>query len=208
MSKYFHYHTRICRPTGLSKDDCARVCAFASERIGFDYDPKNIFDLMRYLFPMPVPARFRRRMIALGSGDPTRIICSALIAQGIRFGALSLTSEAMRREILEIRHSRCMRRVISTFLRISRWSSRHCRTVSTTRRCNGRTRSAWSRRRWTSSTSRWCPQPPLASIRQRLLRRLLIDFCRSRTCSGQPGLYLYSMQGLCRQKPGCQSGEE
>ncbi len=51
---------------------------------GFGYDTKNIVDLMRYLIPMPVPQRWRRRMIAFGSGDPTKIICSALIAQASR----------------------------------------------------------------------------------------------------------------------------
>jgi hypothetical protein len=46
------------------------VCRYASERIGLGYDFKNIINLMRYLFPWPVPRRWRRRMIALGSGDP------------------------------------------------------------------------------------------------------------------------------------------
>ena len=112
LSKYARFHTRICRPTGLTDDDRARVCAYASERIGFDYDLKNIIDLLRYLFPMPVPQRWRRRMIALGSGHPTRIICSALIAQAfeqVRYPILPkvtrLESEAARQEILEIRHS-------------------------------------------------------------------------------------------------------
>jgi hypothetical protein len=81
LSKYYPYHTRICRPVGLSQEDCGTVCNYAIERIGFDYDLRNIIDLMRYLVPLPVPQRWRRRMIALGSGDPTRIICSALIAQ-------------------------------------------------------------------------------------------------------------------------------
>jgi hypothetical protein len=27
LSKYARYHTRICRPAGLSAEDCARVCA-------------------------------------------------------------------------------------------------------------------------------------------------------------------------------------
>jgi len=57
------------------------VCRYAINRIGFGYDTKNILDLMRYLFPLPIPQRWRRRMIAFGSGDPTKIICSALIAQ-------------------------------------------------------------------------------------------------------------------------------
>ena len=112
LSKYERYHTRICRPIGLTDDDRHRVCAYATERIGFDYDVKNILDLLRYLFPLPVPQRWRRRMIALGSGHPTRIICSALIAQAferVRYPILPksarVDSEAARREMLEIRHS-------------------------------------------------------------------------------------------------------
>ena len=112
LSKYHRFHTRICRPIGLSEDDRGRVCAFAAERIGFDYDLKNITDLLRYLFPLPVPQRWRRRLMSLGSGDPTRIICSALIAQAfdsVRYPILPkitrLDSESMREEILEIRHS-------------------------------------------------------------------------------------------------------
>jgi permuted papain-like amidase YaeF/Yiix C92 family enzyme len=112
LSKYFRYHTRICRPIGLTEDDRARVCTYAAERIGFDYDVKNIFDLLRYLCPLPVPQRWRRRMMSLGSGHPTRIICSALIAQAfehVHYPILPkvtrLESKAARREILEIRHS-------------------------------------------------------------------------------------------------------
>jgi hypothetical protein len=112
LSKYARFHSRICRPTGLTAEDCARVCAYATERIGFDYDLKNIIDLLRYLLPLPVPQRWRRRMMALGSGHPTRIICSALIAQAfenVRYPILPkitlLESEVARQEILEIRHS-------------------------------------------------------------------------------------------------------
>jgi hypothetical protein len=112
LSKYARVHTRVCRPTGLTEEDRARVCTYASERIGFDYDLKNIIDLMRYLLPMPIPQRWRRRMMSLGSGHPTRIICSALIAQAfenVRYPILPkvtlLESEAAREEILEIRHS-------------------------------------------------------------------------------------------------------
>jgi hypothetical protein len=112
LSKYYSYHTRICRPIGLSAEDRATVCGYAIDRIGFDYDLRNIIDLMRYLVPLPVPQRWRRRMIALGSGNPTRLICSALIAQAfeaVRYPILPkvtrLESEAARREILEIRHS-------------------------------------------------------------------------------------------------------
>jgi hypothetical protein len=112
LSKYFPYHTRVCRPVGLSYEDRTTVCRYAINRIGFGYDTKNILDLMRYLFPLPVPQRWRRRMIAFGSGDPTKIICSALIAQAfdaVRYPILpKITragSRAARREILHIRDS-------------------------------------------------------------------------------------------------------
>ena len=88
------------------------VCRYAINRIGFGYDTKNIVDLMRYLIPLPVPQRWRRRMIAFGSGDPTKIICSALIAQAfdaVRYPILPKITRAAsrkaRREILHIRDS-------------------------------------------------------------------------------------------------------
>jgi hypothetical protein len=112
LSKYLRFHTRICRPIGLTDEDRRQVCTYAAERIGFDYDLKNILDLLRYLLPLPIPQRWRRRMMALGSGHPTRIICSALIAQAferVRYPILPKVthaeSESARREILEIRHS-------------------------------------------------------------------------------------------------------
>src|ERR1700754_4920525 len=112
LSKYFPYHTRLCRPVGLSYEDRDTVCRYAVNRIGFGYDTKNIVDLARYLFPLPVPQRWRRRMIALGSGDPTKIICSALIAQAfgaVRYPILPKITQAASRqakeEILHIRDS-------------------------------------------------------------------------------------------------------
>ncbi|MCB1957457.1 MAG: lipo-like protein [Rhodocyclaceae bacterium] len=77
--------TRICRPAGLLQEDREAVLRFAIERLGHQYDLRNIIDLGRYLFPTPpVPQRFRRRMLTLGSGDPTRAICSTLIAQAFQ----------------------------------------------------------------------------------------------------------------------------
>jgi hypothetical protein len=112
LSKYYPYHTRVCRPIGLSYEDRTTVCRYAINRIGFGYDTKNIVDLMRFLIPLPIPQRWRRRMIAFGSGDPTKIICSALIAQAfdaVRYPILPKITRAAsrkaRREILHIRDS-------------------------------------------------------------------------------------------------------
>ena len=112
LSKYYSYHTRICRPVGLSREDCERVCNYALDRIGFDYDLRNIVDLMRYLIPLPIPQRWRRRLIAAGSGNATRIICSALIAQTFEVipypilpSVARLEIRGRHREMLQIRHS-------------------------------------------------------------------------------------------------------
>ena len=79
------FHLRICRPVGLSPEDTRRVIDYVLARLGDRYDLKNVFDLARYLLPTPpVPTPWRRRMLALGSGDPTRAICSTLIAQAFQ----------------------------------------------------------------------------------------------------------------------------
>lgn len=85
LSKYRYVHTRICRPVNLTTADRHEIIRFMVERIGLQYDMRNVLDLARYMLPTPpVPVRFRRRMIALGSGEPTRAICSTLIAQAFQ----------------------------------------------------------------------------------------------------------------------------
>lgn len=85
IKKYEGYNVRICRPVDLSDEDRRTVIDYMYASLGHQYDRRNIFDLMRYLFPTPpVPSRFRRDLIALGSGDPTRAICSTLIAQAFQ----------------------------------------------------------------------------------------------------------------------------
>jgi hypothetical protein len=117
LSKYRTYNTRICRANGLTPDDIGAVVDFMVSRLGLKYDTKNILDMLRYFFPVPIPVRWRRRMIAFGSGDPTRAICSSLIAEAygqVRYpilpevrskpGRASAQSHYSRREILQIRH--------------------------------------------------------------------------------------------------------
>lgn len=118
LSKYDHTSLRICRPAGLTDEDRARVVANIVGRIGIKYDTRNVIDLARWLFPTPpVPERWRRRMIQLGSGEPTRAICSTLIAQAfesVRYPILPRVERVMRQdctdcpvtsaEILHIRH--------------------------------------------------------------------------------------------------------
>jgi hypothetical protein len=118
LEKYATYNTRICRPVSLVPQDREKLIEFMLSRLGARYDTKNIFDLLRYFLPTPpVPVRWRRRMIALGSGEPTRAICSTLIAEAFESiaypilpevtlapGRTSAQSDYSRREILHIRH--------------------------------------------------------------------------------------------------------
>lgn len=117
LEKYDGMHTRICRASGLSAEDRVRVISYALARVGQRYDLKNIFDLVRYLLPQPpVPVRWRRRMLALGSGDPSRAICSTLIAQAYQSVRYPILPTVTRKpaeqedcndcydEIMQIRH--------------------------------------------------------------------------------------------------------
>ena len=114
LSKYESYNIRICRPVGLAETDRAKVVKFLVDSIGTAYDLRNVFDLMRYLLPtLPVSVRWRRRMRALGSGDPTRAICSTLIAQAfqsVQYPILPRLEKdlsgdrTVAREILHARH--------------------------------------------------------------------------------------------------------
>lgn len=85
LNLYWDQHTRICRPAGLSEVEISAIIEHAEARLGHQYDLRNIFDLARYLLRTPpVPSHHRRRLLALGSGDPTRAICSSLIAQAFQ----------------------------------------------------------------------------------------------------------------------------
>lgn len=116
LSKYAEFNTRICRPVGIDQDDANKVITFMVDSLGMQYDTQNVIDLMRYLISKPpVPVRWRRRMLAFGSGDPTRAICSTLIAQAfqsIKYPILPMVQpeqdddslDYIEREILHIRH--------------------------------------------------------------------------------------------------------
>lgn len=117
LDMYCDKHSRICRPVGLTDMEIRQIIDFMKKRIGYQYDMKNIFDLARYLIQSPpVPKKHRRRLLSLGSGDPTKAICSSLIAQAfqmVNYPILpsinideSSTTAAIRsqEEILHIRH--------------------------------------------------------------------------------------------------------
>ncbi|WP_292457131.1 lipo-like protein [Methylibium sp.] len=117
LDSFAGLHVRICRPVGLTPAEVQEVVAHVIARLGHRYDLKNIVDLVRWLVPTPpVPVRWRRRLISLGSGDPTRAICSGLVAgafQAVRYPVLPVMTQRPRGdpmcpgcvdEILHVRH--------------------------------------------------------------------------------------------------------
>jgi hypothetical protein len=85
LSKYRDFNIRICRPHHLAAADRALVVDHALANVGHQYDLKNLLDLARYFLPVSiVPARWRRQALEFGSSDPTRVICTSLIAECFR----------------------------------------------------------------------------------------------------------------------------
>src|SRR5229473_2006102 len=81
LSKYRDFNLRVCRPFNLSAADLADVMDEAIRSVGDTYDLRNVIDLARYFLPVSlVPPRFRRQALQFGSGEPTRVICSSVIA--------------------------------------------------------------------------------------------------------------------------------
>lgn len=82
VDRYTHFNTRICRPMLLADYDTQKLIDYMISRLGHSYDLDNIVDLIRYLLPNPpVPSRWRRGLLELGSGEPTKAICSTVMAQ-------------------------------------------------------------------------------------------------------------------------------
>jgi hypothetical protein len=130
VGKYARLNTRICRPVGLDAIDRRRVVQFMVSSLGKGYDLDNVIDLVRYLVPLHAPARYRRRLLALGSGATRSCPGSsrskaAPMAAG--HGPRSCTSGT----------TACSCRGISTSRPISTSSSRPWPLASTTRRSSG-----------------------------------------------------------------------
>lgn len=82
VETYKGYHTRICRPVNLDPKDLEVIIANLISKQGLSYDIKNIINLLKYLFPFhPFKKLGGSSFICLGSDDPTKVICSSVIAQ-------------------------------------------------------------------------------------------------------------------------------
>lgn len=82
ITKYRGDHLRICRPRGLSPADAQTLIAHTVKQLGSDYNVRQLLDLARFLLPYTVvPRRWRSSLFQHNAGQPTRTVCSSLIAE-------------------------------------------------------------------------------------------------------------------------------
>ncbi|MBG22046.1 MAG: lipo-like protein [Idiomarinaceae bacterium] len=106
LAYYQSAHTRICRPIGIRAEDMAKAVDYAKNRLGHQYDTGHILDLARYLISTPpVPVEWRRSLLTFGSGDPTKAICSSLIAQAFQSIHYPILPERLRQKFIKRHHS-------------------------------------------------------------------------------------------------------
>lgn len=102
LSFYLDDHSRICRPRYISKQDVDKVIAYSIEHLGYEYDTRQIFDLMRYLFPWGIfPRRWRSSLFAHKAGIPTKDSCATLIAsafESVNFPVLPIVKVKKRKQ--------------------------------------------------------------------------------------------------------------
>ena len=116
LTKYADFNIRICRPYNLRRTDLQTVLDDIIAQIGYRYDVKNLIDLARYFLPVSlVPRRFRRKALEFGSGLPTRVICSSMIAHAfgkVRYPILpevTVSDEPQARGLLDLVVGRSLR---------------------------------------------------------------------------------------------------
>lgn len=82
LEHYKNAHMRVCRPSGISRQDARHVVEFSIGRLGMQYGIRQNIDLARLLFPWGIlPRRWRSSLFRHHTGTPTEEICSSMIAE-------------------------------------------------------------------------------------------------------------------------------
>ena len=82
LHTYEHKHIRICRPKELSYKDAQTVLSYCINRLGTDYDVRQILDLARFYFPWSIlPRHFRSTLFRWQPGGCTNTVCSTMLAE-------------------------------------------------------------------------------------------------------------------------------
>lgn len=82
LENYRGDHIRICRPRGLSRQDAQQVISFGINKLGTEYDFRQLFDMARFLVPWSIlPRRWRSTLFEYHVGQATKTVCSSMIAE-------------------------------------------------------------------------------------------------------------------------------
>jgi len=82
IDKYRDDHLRICRPSGITRQDAQKVISYAVNQLGTYYNVRQILDLARFLFPYAfLPRRWRSSLFEHNAGAPTHTVCSSMMAE-------------------------------------------------------------------------------------------------------------------------------
>lgn len=103
LYQYKQAHIRICRPDGISREDSQKVIAYTIEKLGHEYDVRQILDLARLLLPWSfLPRRWRSCLFTYNAGESTRQVCSSLLAEAfasVRFPILPVLKQTPTNEL-------------------------------------------------------------------------------------------------------------
>jgi hypothetical protein len=114
LSKYINFNIRVCRPYNLRKDHLQTVLNEVIEELGYTYDLQNVFDLARYFLPVSlVPRRFRRKALQFGSGLPTQVVSSSMLASAFGKVGFPIIPIVIRHSPHEVPHPSLFDRLFS-----------------------------------------------------------------------------------------------
>ncbi len=82
LSEYSKDNIRVCRPSALAYADAYTVIKYAIQHLGTPYNVRQLIDLARLLLPWGIiPRRWRSSLFTHHAGEPTRTVCSSMIAE-------------------------------------------------------------------------------------------------------------------------------
>jgi hypothetical protein len=104
LKYYKEFHTRICRPKGISPEDVNKVISHASSFLGMEYDVRQLLDLARFLIPWwtLMPRRWHSSLFEHNAQDATKVVCSSMIASAfasVKFPVLPLIYQDENKKI-------------------------------------------------------------------------------------------------------------
>lgn len=94
LTDYIKDNLRVCRASTISAQDVQNVVARCVDKLGTDYNVRQLFDLARFIFPWRIlPRRWRSTLFTRRPNETTKTVCSAMIAEAfnsVRYPILPL----------------------------------------------------------------------------------------------------------------------